>query len=221
MLTPPRRMKRRHYCPGSQPSSWTAKCELLHVGMFRRGHRSLSRRTLKNPTAQRRMTKYGQRGKNTDDMQTPARTMSQRRECDLRYSHPHETWRPYTCSCDVGMKLHKPPQIIAVALALGISLSWPIPSRAQSPESQAKPDNTKVNKRDRNPDEATADRQKMNAADRNLTAEIRKVGHGRQGALHLRPQRQDHQSNGTVTLKGPVRSDVEGSPQGQGRGSGG
>ena len=39
---------------------------------------------------------------------------------------------------------------------------------------QAQPDSTKVNKRDKNPDEATADQQKMNAADRNLTARIRK-----------------------------------------------
>jgi len=31
-----------------------------------------------------------------------------------------------------------------------------------------------VNKRDRNPGEATADQQKMNAADRALTAKIRK-----------------------------------------------
>jgi hyperosmotically inducible periplasmic protein len=107
------------------------------------------------------------------------------------------------------MKLHKPPQIIAVALALGISLSWPIPSHAQSPESQAKPDNTKVNERDRNPDEATADRQKMNAADRKLTAEIRKSVMADKALSTYAHNVKIVSQNGTVTLKGPVRSDVE------------
>src|ERR1700733_7997144 len=44
---------------------------------------------------------------------------------------------------------------------------------AQSTDAKPKPDNTAVNKRDRNPDEATADQQKMNEADRALTAKIR------------------------------------------------
>jgi hyperosmotically inducible protein len=107
------------------------------------------------------------------------------------------------------MKLHKSSKIIAVALALGISLSWPIPSRAQSPESQAKPDNTKVNERDRNPGEATADRQKMNAADRKLTAEIRKSVMADKALSTYAHNVKIVSQNGTVTLKGPVRSDVE------------
>src|ERR1700687_979544 len=72
------------------------------------------------------------------------------------------------------MKFQKRSQSSAIVLALALSLSWVAPSRAQSATSQAQPDNTKVNKRDKNPDEATADQQKMNAADRNLTARIRK-----------------------------------------------
>jgi osmotically-inducible protein OsmY len=107
------------------------------------------------------------------------------------------------------MKLQTPPQIIAVALALGLSLSWPIPGRAQSPESQAKPDNTKVNERDRNPDEATADRQKMNPADRKLTAEIRKSVMADKALSTYAHNVKIISQDGTVTLKGPVRSDDE------------
>ena len=72
------------------------------------------------------------------------------------------------------MKFQKRSQTSAIVLALALSAWWVAPSRAQSATSQAQPDNTKVNKRDKNPDEATADQQKMNAADRNLTARIRK-----------------------------------------------
>jgi hyperosmotically inducible periplasmic protein len=107
------------------------------------------------------------------------------------------------------MKLHNLPQITAVALVLGLSLSWPIPSRAQSPESQAKPDNTKVNERDRNPDEATADRQKMNAADRKLSAEIRKSVMADKALSTYAHNVKIISQDGTVTLKGPVRSDDE------------
>jgi osmotically-inducible protein OsmY len=107
------------------------------------------------------------------------------------------------------MKLQIHPQIIAVSLALGLSLSWPIPSRAQSPESQAKPDNTKVNERDRNPDEATADQQKMNAADRKLTAEIRKSVMADKALSTYAHNVKIISQDGIVTLKGPVRSDDE------------
>src|ERR1700674_2052147 len=107
------------------------------------------------------------------------------------------------------MKLQVQPQLIAVAVAIGLSLSWPIPSRAQSPESQAKPDNTKVNKRNRNPDEATADQQKMNAADRNLTARIRKSVMADKTLSTYAHNVKIISQNGIVTLKGPVRSDDE------------
>ena len=110
---------------------------------------------------------------------------------------------------EADMKLQNPPQIIAVALALGLSLSGPIPGRAQVPESQAKPDNTKVDERDRNPDEATADRQKMNAGDRKLTAQIRKSVIADKALSTYAHNVKIISQDGTVTLKGPVRSDDE------------
>ena len=106
------------------------------------------------------------------------------------------------------MKLQKPTQVIAVALALALGASWLIPSRAQTPE-QVKPDNTKVNKRDRNPAEATSDRQKMNATDRDLSAKIRKAVIADKTLSTYAHNVKIISQNGIVTLKGPVRSDDE------------
>jgi len=62
----------------------------------------------------------------------------------------------------------------AVSIALLLGLSWAAPVHPQSADDKTKPDNTAVNKRDQNPGEATADQQKMNAADRDNTAKIRR-----------------------------------------------
>ena len=43
----------------------------------------------------------------------------------------------------------------------------------QTPDTSTKPDDTKVNKRDRNSSEATADQQKENSTDRAMTKRIR------------------------------------------------
>src|ERR1700693_2090371 len=111
------------------------------------------------------------------------------------------------------MKFKKRSQSSAIVLALVLSTSWVAPSRAQSATSQAQPDNTpdntKVNKRDKNPDEATADQQKMNAADRNLTARIRKSVMADKTLSTYAHNVKIISQNGIVTLKGPVRSDDE------------
>jgi hyperosmotically inducible periplasmic protein len=74
---------------------------------------------------------------------------------------------------------------------------------------QSTPDNTKVNQRDRNQSEVTADQAKNNTSDREIAAHIRRdvvkdktlstYGHNVKVIA-------DH---GKVTLKGPVRSDEE------------
>ena len=107
------------------------------------------------------------------------------------------------------MKFQKRSQTSAIVLALALSVSWVAPGRAQSATSQAQPDNTKVNKRDKNPDEATADQQKMNAADRNLTARIRKSVMADKTLSTYAHNVKIISQNGIVTLKGPVRSDDE------------
>jgi osmotically-inducible protein OsmY len=83
------------------------------------------------------------------------------------------------------------------------------PAYAQSTDDKTKPDNTSVNKRDQNPGEATADQQKMNAADRALTAKIRKAIIADKSLSTYAHNVKIISQNGTVTLKGPVHSDDE------------
>jgi hyperosmotically inducible protein len=104
------------------------------------------------------------------------------------------------------MKLPKTPQTFAVVLAMALSAFWAVPSRAQSAAGHVKPDNTKVNKRDKNPGEATADQQKMNTTDRNLTARIRKSVMADKTLSTYAHNVKIISQNGIVTLKGPVRS---------------
>jgi hyperosmotically inducible periplasmic protein len=76
------------------------------------------------------------------------------------------------------------------------------PVYAQSTDPKPQPDNTAVNKRDQNPGEATADQQKMNAADRALTAKIRKAVIADKSLSTYAHNVKIISQNGTVTLKG-------------------
>ncbi len=81
---------------------------------------------------------------------------------------------------------------------------------AQTPQdSPSKPDNSKVNQRDRNSGQATSDDQKMNEADRELTAKIRKAIMADKSLSTYAHNIKIISQNGQVTLKGPVRSDAE------------
>ncbi len=72
-----------------------------------------------------------------------------------------------------------------------------------------KPDNTKVNKRDRNQDAVTADQQKENATDRDLTKKIRRaIVEDKSLSVYAHNIKVVSQ-NGTVTLKGPVHTEEE------------
>ncbi len=71
------------------------------------------------------------------------------------------------------------------------------------------PDNTKVNQRDRNSSEATADQQKMNDSDRQLTTNIRKSIIADKSLSTYGHNVKVISQNGIVTLKGPVRSEDE------------
>ena len=80
----------------------------------------------------------------------------------------------------------------------------------QTPDPNAsKPDNTKVNERDRNSREATADQQKMNPADRALTRNIRRSIMADKSLSTYAHNIKIISQNGAVTLKGPVKSDDE------------
>ena len=88
--------------------------------------------------------------------------------------------------------------------AVGLNL----PAQAQDPN-VPKPDNTKVNKRDRNADQATADQQKANASDRDLTARIRRSIMADKALSTYAHNIKIISQNGAVTLKGPVKTEDE------------
>jgi hyperosmotically inducible periplasmic protein len=99
--------------------------------------------------------------------------------------------------------------VIATAMVLLFSTYLTVPSNAQSGDGQVKPDNTKVNRRDQDPGAATADQQKMNPADRALTAKIRKSVMADKGLSTYAHNVKIVSQDGTVTIKGPVHSDDE------------
>jgi osmotically-inducible protein OsmY len=70
-------------------------------------------------------------------------------------------------------------------------------------------DNTKVNQRDHNASEPTADQQKDNRSDRDITQQIRKSIMNDKSLSTYAHNVKIVTQNGQVTLKGPVRSDDE------------
>ena len=72
-----------------------------------------------------------------------------------------------------------------------------------------KPDNTKVNKQDREQGEPTADDQKMNPADRELTRKIRRAVVADKSLSTYAHNVKIIAQDSVVTLKGPVRSGEE------------
>jgi hyperosmotically inducible protein len=94
----------------------------------------------------------------------------------------------------------------AIVPALLLCMSWSVPA-AQDATTQ--PDNTKMNKQDRSPGAVTADQQKMNSADRELTKKIRKAVTADKSLSTYAHNVKIVSQDGTVTLKGPVHSEAE------------
>jgi len=82
-----------------------------------------------------------------------------------------------------------------------------LPAGAQ--QAPPAPDNTKVNKADRANGAVTADQQKENDADRDLSKKIRQAVVGDKSLSTYAHNVKIVAQNGQVTLKGPVRSDAE------------
>jgi hyperosmotically inducible periplasmic protein len=82
---------------------------------------------------------------------------------------------------------------------------------AQEPAGQNAPasDNTKMNQRDRNPNEPTADQQQNNRSDRDITQQVRKAIEADKNFSTYAHNVKVITQNGQVTLKGPVRSEEE------------
>lgn len=93
---------------------------------------------------------------------------------------------------------------IAVAVLLCVS-SGAVYAQAPAPA----PDNTKVNKRDTKKGEKTADQQKDNTSDRDITKNIRRALMDDKSLSTYAHNVKIITVKGMVTLKGPVRSEEE------------
>jgi hyperosmotically inducible protein len=94
-------------------------------------------------------------------------------------------------------------------LALSVMLSTTILAIAQDSSQAPAPDNTKTNDRDRNPAQATADQQKENRPDRDITRDIRRSIMQDKSLSTYAHNVKVISQNGMVTLKGPVQSEEE------------
>jgi hyperosmotically inducible protein len=93
-------------------------------------------------------------------------------------------------------------------LIAGLMFGGLVAANAQQPSTQ-QPDNTGVNKRDRQSDRVTADQQKENASDREISQQIRKALMNDKSLSTYAHNVKVITQDGTVTLKGPVRSEEE------------
>jgi hyperosmotically inducible protein len=105
------------------------------------------------------------------------------------------------------MKFHQLTKETLIGSALLLGLAAAGPAAAQS--TPTKSDNSGVNKGDQNPGATTADQQKTNAEDRDISAKIRKAVVGDKSLSTYAHNVKIVSQNGTVTLKGPVRSSDE------------
>jgi osmotically-inducible protein OsmY len=94
-----------------------------------------------------------------------------------------------------------------VALLGSVVMAAPQPS--QDNGQQSAPDNSKTNKRDRDKNSPTADRQKMNPTDRDLAKRIRSAITDDKSLSTYAHNIKIVAQDGKVTLKGPVRSEEE------------
>ena len=95
-------------------------------------------------------------------------------------------------------------------LCTGLLLGSGAFALAQEPATQpTAPDNTKVNERDRSKDEPTADQQKDNRSDRDITQQIRQSIVKDKSLSTYAHNVKIITQHGQVTLKGPVRSEDE------------
>jgi hyperosmotically inducible periplasmic protein len=102
--------------------------------------------------------------------------------------------------------------IVRTLLCSGLLLSVGVVARAQEPTSQQAPpapDNTKMNQRDRSMDKPSAEQQKENRSDREITKQIRQSIMKDKSLSTYAHNVKIIAQNGQVTLKGPVRSEDE------------
>jgi len=102
--------------------------------------------------------------------------------------------------------------VVRSLLCAGLLLGTGALASAQEPSTQhatPAPDNTKVNERDRSPNEPTADQQKDNRSDRDITQQIRQSIMKDKSLSTYAHNVKIVTQDGQVTLKGPVQSEDE------------
>jgi hyperosmotically inducible protein len=102
------------------------------------------------------------------------------------------------------MDQHRVRRTVHAILFTGVWAVTAIPAIAQTPA-----DNTKVNERDRATGAVTADQQKENSGDRDVTRKIRRSLLRDKTLSSYAHNVKVIAQDGQVTLKGPVRSDDE------------
>jgi hyperosmotically inducible periplasmic protein len=101
-------------------------------------------------------------------------------------------------------------KVVCSALALSVLLTLAATrASAQDASPAPAPDNTKVNQRDASASEPTADQQKENRPDRDITRDIRRSIMEDKSLSTYAHNIKIIAQNGMVTLKGPVRSEEE------------
>jgi osmotically-inducible protein OsmY len=110
--------------------------------------------------------------------------------------------KPYRCAWLV-------PGVALVGLLSGPALIAGAQTPAEKAKTQTPADNTKVNTRDRADNAVTADQQKENPSDRDLTQKIRRSVMNDKALSTYAHNVKIVSQGGQVTLKGPVRSDQE------------
>jgi osmotically-inducible protein OsmY len=101
---------------------------------------------------------------------------------------------------------------VRALLCAGLLLGSVALTQAQEPTGQQAPpaaDNSKMNQRDQSKDEPTADQQKDNRTDRDITQQIRQSIMADKSLSTYAHNVKIITQNGQVTLKGPVRSEDE------------
>ncbi len=102
------------------------------------------------------------------------------------------------------MHQHRRRRVVFAFAVVGALLVPVLSAGAQTPS-----DNTKVNKRDRTKGAATADQQKENTSDREITQKIRRALMADKNLSTYAHNVKVIAQNGQVTLKGPVRTEDE------------
>ena len=110
------------------------------------------------------------------------------------------------CNCFCMLRKYSFNRFAALA---GLLISGLALQAAVAQDNQTQPDNTKVNKQDRASGAVTADQQKNDHTDRYLTQQIRKAVVADKSLSSYGHNVKIVSQNGSVTLKGPVRSEEE------------